>query len=46
LFYIKDFEDDVDYNDEIEEEYSRFKDDEVVNDKPRLFQGYFLFVEN
>ncbi|CDW78749.1 UNKNOWN [Stylonychia lemnae] len=46
LFYIKDFEDDVDYNDEIEEEYNRFKDDEIVDDKPRLFQGYFLFVEN
>jgi len=37
LFYIRDFEDDDDYNDEIEEEYNRFKDDEVILDKPRPF---------
>ncbi len=32
LFYITEFEDDVDYDEAMEEDYNRFKDDELVHD--------------
>jgi hypothetical protein len=48
LYYVTDFDDDIELDEELDEDYNRFKDDEVVNDdmRPQPFKGYFLFVEN
>lgn len=50
LFYVAEFEDDVDFDEEFaEDEANRFMDDEIVGDEvvqPKIFKGYFLFVEN
>lgn len=33
LFYVTDFEDDIDLDEDEEEGYSRFKDDEIMGDE-------------
>ena len=52
LFYISDFEDQIDYDEAHEMEDNKFLDDEIVGyddnigRKPKVFKGYFLLVEN
>jgi hypothetical protein len=49
IFFMADFNDSSDFDEEFEDEEARFMDDEVVEDEdapPKPFRGHFLFVEN